>query len=90
MVKIKSHQGAVSVELWGSTLDATADFGTAIACVYSRLRNANPDSAEEFRQALCCMLEPDSPVWHYDLPIDPDAVTVIIPVKKEKIRRNPK
>lgn len=83
MVKIESHQGSVSVELMGSTLDVTADLGAAIASVYGQLRKANTSAAEEFRKILLCMLEPDSPVWSHNPPADPNNYTVVIPTKKK-------
>lgn len=85
MIKIESDRGALSVEVTGKTLEILADFGIAISAVHNQLKLADTIAAEAFRTGLTRILsDPQSAIWNTEMPVDPNAITCIIPMKKKK------
>ncbi len=85
MIKLESDRGALSVEVTGKTVEILADFGITISAVYNQLKLADTITAEAFRTGLTLILsDPQNAIWNTEMPVDPNAITCIIPKKKKK------
>lgn len=83
MLKIESDRGQVTVACGGPTIDVVADLGAAVASIYQQLKKTPTTAAKEFRDAVLCLLDANSPVWSCSVPEDPNAVTIVVPQKKK-------
>lgn len=67
MVKVNIHGRKIEdLAVSGDSVEVAIDIGVMLERIHSGLYKANHRAAEQMKQLIICLCQPDSPVWQPD------------------------
>lgn len=67
MIKVNIHGRKIEeLDVSGDSVEVAAEIGVMLERIHSGLYKANPRAAEQMKQFIVSLCQPDSPVWRPD------------------------
>ena len=67
MIEVKINGRKIEkLDVSGDSIEVAIEIGVMLERIHSGLYKANPCAAEQMKQFIACLCQPDSPVWQPD------------------------
>lgn len=67
MIEVKINGRKIEkLDVSGDSIEVATEIGVMLERIHSGLYKANPRAAEQMKQLIICLCQPDSPVWRPD------------------------